>query len=271
MKKSIVGVQSSVEIHYPVEKGLGCTSAATTAHHWQMGSTLDWLACLCLRGWAFLFCILIKGVYKQEVIGGLSGTCCWSTDCPSVWPLPHAPQEAHTYIENGATSFLILDGHGCHISIEYLLYTVQNNIIALSLPSHCSYLLQLFAVGLSATLQCHYSAALDKLTVHGLTSTIRGELYKYASPARDFWYLIAVAEQIIPGFSWNRTNLPTLYTLCCVHSWSVVDLFWTVETILKSHDDISLGPLWTLLWPTSHPLPRHSAALEGLERRIWVS
>lgn len=76
---------------------------------------------------------------------------------------------------------LILDGHGSHLTPDFLLYAVEHNIVVLTLPAHTSHVLQPLDVGLFASLQRYYSDELDKLTSHGLDSINRAEFFRSVS------------------------------------------------------------------------------------------
>jgi len=114
----------------------------------------------------------------QSVRCGVSGSGLCTTVCSSVGQQPHAGHEAHTDNANSATCRLMLDGHGCHVSIGFLIYAKTHNFVVISLDTHSRHLIQLLDVGLVGTLQCHHSALVDKLTSRGLTSTKRLEFYK---------------------------------------------------------------------------------------------
>ena len=59
-------------------------------------------------------------------------------------------------IKAGVYRMLIVDGHGSHISIEFIEFCLTVNIIAYCLPPHSTHLLQPLDVGLFSPLQKAY-------------------------------------------------------------------------------------------------------------------
>lgn len=56
---------------------------------------------------------------------------------------------------------LILDGHGSHVSFDFIEFCVQENILLLCLPAHSTHLLQPLDVGLFSPYQHYYGRAVD--------------------------------------------------------------------------------------------------------------
>lgn len=56
---------------------------------------------------------------------------------------------------------LIFDGHGSHITYEFVLFCINRNILLLCLPSHSTHLLQPLDVGLFSPYQHFYGQAVD--------------------------------------------------------------------------------------------------------------
>jgi len=57
---------------------------------------------------------------------------------------------------------LILDGHGSHITWEFVSFCKEKNIILFWLPSHSTHLLQPLDVGIFSPLQYAYGREVDK-------------------------------------------------------------------------------------------------------------
>lgn len=118
-----------------------------------MGTTLDRLVCLSHRESACPSYILTKEVHGQSVGSGVSGSGLRLTVCNSVGQQPHVAEEAHTDNANGAMCLLILDSHRYHVSSQFLLCSVKDNIVAFFLYTHSSHLLQPVDLSLFATWQ----------------------------------------------------------------------------------------------------------------------
>lgn len=62
---------------------------------------------------------------------------------------------------------LILDGHGSHVTYEFIEHCVHNSILLLCLPSHSTHLIQPLDVGLFGPYQHYYGQAVDKFMRSG--------------------------------------------------------------------------------------------------------
>jgi len=56
---------------------------------------------------------------------------------------------------------LILDGHGSHISFEFIHYCIESSIHLICLPGHSTHLLQPLDVGLFSRYPHYYGLAVD--------------------------------------------------------------------------------------------------------------
>jgi len=183
-----------VKIRYCVGASLYCRSPSKAPRHWHRGTTLDCLACLCHRAWVWLSCIVTKGVHGQSVGSWVSVSWLWTSVCRTVEHQPHVGEAWQTGNANGTTCYFILDGHHCHVSIEFHLYAAKHNIIGISLHARSSHLLQPPDIDLFVILRCHHSAVVDKLTCQGPTPIKGEEFYIYAFLCEDFWIWIVVAK-----------------------------------------------------------------------------
>jgi hypothetical protein len=75
---------------------------------------------------------------------------------------------------NGKTRLLICDGHGSHVTPEFIIHCMFYNIVLLVLPPHTSHISQPLDVGVFKPLKTYLSAAL-----HGLISSEIARLQKW--------------------------------------------------------------------------------------------
>ena len=54
-----------------------------------------------------------------------------------------------------------MDGHGSHVTWQFIQFCLQNNIICFCLPAHSTHLLQPLDVGLFSPLEQAYTSLLD--------------------------------------------------------------------------------------------------------------
>jgi hypothetical protein len=58
---------------------------------------------------------------------------------------------------------LICDGHGSHLTMDFLAYATQNRILVMVFPSHSTHTLQLLDVGVFGPLSSYYSSQLARI------------------------------------------------------------------------------------------------------------
>ena len=75
--------------------------------------------------------------------------------------------ESRAICGNGVPRLLVFDGHGSHITYNFIQYCLNHDIILLCLPSHSTHLLQPLDVGLFGPYQHFYGQAVDEYTRSG--------------------------------------------------------------------------------------------------------
>ena len=103
---------------------------------------------------------------------------------------------------NGRTRLLICDGHDSHITGDFILHCIQNNIILLLLPPHSSHILQPLDVGLFGPLKTAMSSQLHRLIRTGVSRLQKVEwLHYYVLP----WSIALTQKNIAAG--WRGAGL----------------------------------------------------------------
>jgi hypothetical protein len=103
---------------------------------------------------------------------------------------------------NGRKRLLICDGHDSHITGNFIMYCLRNNIALLIMPPHSSHLLQPLDVGLFGPLKKALSARVDRLIRTGVHRLQKAEWVQYYADARQS----AFSEQNING-GWRGAGL----------------------------------------------------------------
>lgn len=88
----------------------------------------------------------------------------------------------------GETRLLILDGHRSQITVDFVDYCEQNNIIVYCLPANSAHLLQPLDVCLFSPLQHHYSKAVEDYFLTTSISISRDTFYPLFKKARSQAY-----------------------------------------------------------------------------------
>lgn len=86
---------------------------------------------------------------------------------------------------NGEWRLLICDGHGSHVSAEFVGYCMENKIQMLLMPPHSSHLCQPLDVGVFSPLKIHMSTELSRITRYGINNVKKFEwadAYRIARP-----------------------------------------------------------------------------------------
>jgi hypothetical protein len=76
-------------------------------------------------------------------------------------PMDWTPGHANYYSAKGKLRILILDGHGCYHTWQFLDFCLKRNIHPICLPSHSTHILQPQEVGLFGPVSRCYSNELD--------------------------------------------------------------------------------------------------------------
>ena len=87
-----------------------------------------------------------------------------------------------------ATTFYFTDGHGSHITIEFVEFCLSVNIVAYCLPAHSTHLLQPLDVGLFSPLQKAYGVQVDRLVRFGNVVVTKGNFLPMIIIARTATY-----------------------------------------------------------------------------------
>lgn len=72
---------------------------------------------------------------------------------------------------------LILDNHGSHVTGQCIRYCIDNNIILIAFPPHCTHLLQPLDVGVFAPLQSYYSRFIHEATQYSGKQGVDKEMF----------------------------------------------------------------------------------------------
>ena len=83
---------------------------------------------------------------------------------------------------------LILDGHGSHVSIEFIEYCLEHKIIAYCLPPHSTHILQPLDVGLFSPLQKAYGKRVDHAVRYGAVTINKSNFLPILRTARELTY-----------------------------------------------------------------------------------
>ena len=83
----------------------------------------------------------------------------------------------------------ILDGHGSHITFQFVDYCERNDIILYCLPPHSTHLLQPLDVGLFSPLQHHYAKAVEDYFLTTSVSINRDTFFPIFKQARRLTYV----------------------------------------------------------------------------------
>lgn len=81
-----------------------------------------------------------------------------------------------------------MDGHGSHITIEFIEFCLSVNIVAYCLPAHSTHLLQPLDVGLFSPLQKAYGKQVDRLVRFGNVAIHKGNFLPMLVEARTATY-----------------------------------------------------------------------------------
>ena len=98
----------------------------------------------------------------------------WTSNIHGVEWLKQCFDPATRSKANGKPRLLICDGHGSHVTGNFIVYCMFANIILLILPSHSSHLTQPLDVSIFGPLKMHLTTAL-----HGLISTEIARVQKF--------------------------------------------------------------------------------------------
>ena len=112
----------------------------------------------------------------------------WTDDELALWWLKNIYDPYSKERCPGETRLLILDGHGSHITFNFVDYCKQNNIIVHCLPAHSTHLLQPLYVGLFSPLQHHYSKAVEDYFLTTSISISQDTFYPLFKKARSQAY-----------------------------------------------------------------------------------
>jgi len=161
----------------------------------------------------------------------------WTDDKLALWWLVNVydPYSKQRLIRNSKSEkrLLILDGHGSHISFDFIDFCEKNNIVVYCLPPHSTHLLQPLDVGLFGPLQHHYSKAVEDYFLTTDISINRATFFPLFKNARRLAYN--------PESIQNAFRACGIVPLC---SKAVTDKLQAPKTMTKaiSRADYSLAP-----------------------------
>ena len=84
----------------------------------------------------------------------------------------------------GSHRLLVLDGHGSHVSSEFVEYAEQHNIVPLCFPQHTTHHLQPLDVGLFSPLAKAYKRRLRETVVYGAVNVTKSQFLEILYVAR---------------------------------------------------------------------------------------
>ena len=102
----------------------------------------------------------------------------------------------------GSHRLLILDGHGSHVSSEFVEYAEQHNIVPLCFPPHSTHHLQPLDVGLFSPLAKAYKRRLRQNSMYGAVNVTKSQFLEILYTAR----LEAFTPENIAG-AWRGAGL----------------------------------------------------------------
>ena len=131
------------------------------------------IECICGDGGVITPLVIFKGakiasewITNAEVPNGWSFSCSnkgWTSDIHGVeWLRRCFEPSTHEKVGEGYR-ILIMDGHGSHVTGNFIAYCMDHKILLLHLPPHTSHLLQPLDVELFSPLKKALSANLDPL------------------------------------------------------------------------------------------------------------
>jgi hypothetical protein len=126
-----------------------CVSATRTAiapmiiykgeylqHHWfEPGAPRDWIVATSPKG--------------------------WTSNALGLWWLQNH-FEPSTRVKNDGYRFLLLDGHGSHLTPEFQSFCAEKKIILLCIPAHTSHMLQPLDVGVFSSIKHYFRRAVER-------------------------------------------------------------------------------------------------------------
>jgi hypothetical protein len=97
------------------------------------------------------------------------------------------PESAEIIGDMNLPRLLIFDGHGSHITYDFVEYCIQRNILLLCLPSHSTHLLQPLDVGLFGPYQHFNGQAVDNYmrSSQGIEGIKKAVFIPFLTSARD--------------------------------------------------------------------------------------
>ena len=107
------------------------------------------------------------------------------------------PQSAELVGNPNLPRLLVFDGHGSHITYEFVEYCIQHNILLLCLPSHSTHLLQPLDVGLFGPYQHFYRLEVDKYMRSGQNrqGIKKATFIPFLAEAREQTFLRSTIQQ----------------------------------------------------------------------------
>ena len=85
----------------------------------------------------------------------------------------------------GKYRLLILDGHTSHVSLPFIEYCEEHNIIPLCLPPHSTHILQPLDVGIFSPLAKAYKSRIQQNSIHGTKRITNEQFLMHFQAARQ--------------------------------------------------------------------------------------
>jgi len=112
----------------------------------------------------------------------------WTSHMLGMEWIKHFHEVTKSTVMGGEWRLLIVDGHGSHITVEFVEFCLSVNIVAYCLPAHSTHLLQPLDVGLFSPLQKAYGIQVDRLVRFGNVAVTKGNFLPMLIIARTATY-----------------------------------------------------------------------------------
>ena len=160
-----------------------CSGAEKKVYQAEPGRT-EWvtvLECICGDGSKISPLVIFKGESIQTSWipseSEMNGDWSWSSNtkgwtCDAIgedWIRTVFKLGIHTKA-GGATRLLVVDGHGSHVTVPFIRFCIDHEILVLLLPLHSSHLTQPLDVGIFSPLKRRMSEELDKILRYGFSN-----------------------------------------------------------------------------------------------------
>jgi hypothetical protein len=138
---------------------------------------------------------------KHQVFYTSSHSGCSNNDIGLAWL--EQVFDRHTKKKARSWRLLIVDGHGSHVTLEFIEYCYQNKILLLILPPHSTHTLQPLDVVMFKSLSSGYSRELSDLTQRsqGFARIRKGDFFLIFWKAWKAWKESFIKTRVLKSFS----------------------------------------------------------------------